>query len=57
MRAAEEALAGKVLNRAIFEKAARLASDGARPLAHNAYKVELLPRTIVRALEMAGEVA
>lgn len=57
LKACEEALAGKPVDRASFEAAARLAMQGARPLSHNHYKVELLPRTIVRALEMAGEVA
>lgn len=57
MRAVERALVGMGLNRVAFETAAHLAVEGARPLSHNGYKVELLPRTIVRALEMAGEVA
>ncbi|MBB3540144.1 MULTISPECIES: xanthine dehydrogenase family protein subunit M [unclassified Rhizobium] len=57
LRACEAALAGNAADRASFEAAAHLATDGARPLSHNHYKVELLPRTIVRALEMAGEVA
>jgi xanthine dehydrogenase YagS FAD-binding subunit len=33
-----------------FEAAAALAAEGARPLAHNGFKVKLLQRTIVRAL-------
>jgi len=57
MRACEEALAGKAAGRASFAAAAQLATEGARPLSHNHYKIGLLPRTIVRALEMAGEVA
>lgn len=57
MRAVEEALAGKPANRASFEAAAGLAIEGVRPLSGNAFKVKLLPATIVRALEMAGEVA
>jgi xanthine dehydrogenase YagS FAD-binding subunit len=57
MRKTEEALAGRPLGRATFETAAALAAEGARPLAHNGYKIELLPRSIVRALEMAGDVA
>lgn len=56
MRACEDALVGQTAGRAAYEAAARLAAQGARPLHHNHYKVELLPRTIVRALEMAGEV-
>ncbi|OAP40516.1 FAD-binding molybdopterin dehydrogenase [Sinorhizobium glycinis] len=57
LRAVEEALIGKAPDRPAFEAAARLAVQDARPLKHNHYKVELLPRTIVRALEMTGEVA
>ncbi|AUX75850.1 FAD binding domain-containing protein [Sinorhizobium fredii] len=57
MRAVEEALAGKPPQRQAFEAAAQLAVREARPLRDNHYKMELLPRTIVRALELAGEVA
>jgi xanthine dehydrogenase YagS FAD-binding subunit len=57
MRASEEALAGKAPGRDAFEAAGHLAAEGTRPLSHNGYKIELLPRTIVRALEMARGVA
>jgi len=57
MRACEELLVGRPPERRTFEEAAEPAAQGARPLQHNHYKVELLRRTIVRALEMAGEVA
>jgi xanthine dehydrogenase YagS FAD-binding subunit len=57
LRQCEEALVGQKPERAAFEKAAQLAMQGVRPLSHNHYKVELLPRTIVRALEMTGESA
>lgn len=57
MRDCEAALVGKAPGRQAFEEAAALSTQGARPLHHNHFKVELLPRTIVRALEMAGEVA
>lgn len=57
MRACEELLVGRPPERKAFEAAAAVAVEGARALQHNHYKVELLPRTIVRALEMAGEVA
>jgi len=57
LRACEQALAGKRTDRTSFEAAAHLATGGAHPLSHNHHKVELLPRTIIRALEMAGEVA
>lgn len=57
MRETEAALVGKAPGRQSFEEAARLSTQGVRPLHHNHFKVELMPRTIVRALEMAGEVA
>jgi xanthine dehydrogenase YagS FAD-binding subunit len=57
MRACEELLVGRPPEREAFETAAEVAVQGARPLQHNRYKVELLPRTIVRALDMAGEIA
>jgi xanthine dehydrogenase YagS FAD-binding subunit len=57
LRDAEQALIGKVPSRQAFEAASSLALAGARPLSGNGFKMELLPRTIVRALEMAGEVA
>jgi xanthine dehydrogenase YagS FAD-binding subunit len=57
LRACEERLAGRAAVRSTFEAAAAVAAEGARPLSHNHYKVELLPRTLVRALEMAGEAA
>ena len=57
LRACEAALIGRPPDRLTFEAAAELAAQGTRPLQHNHYKIELLPRTIVRALELAGEVA
>jgi xanthine dehydrogenase YagS FAD-binding subunit len=45
-----DALVGKPLNQQTFEAAAKLAIEGAQPLRHNAFKVELVQRTIVRAL-------
>jgi xanthine dehydrogenase YagS FAD-binding subunit len=46
----EAALRGKPATEASFTEAAKLAVEGARPLAHNAFKVTLVQRTIVRAL-------
>ena len=57
LRASEDALIGKAPDRQAFEAAAQLALEGARPLSGNHYKLELLPRTIVRALEMAVNAA
>jgi xanthine dehydrogenase YagS FAD-binding subunit len=57
LRACEEALVGRAPERAVFAAAAEHAVQDARPLHHNHYKLDLLPRTIVRALELAGEAA
>jgi xanthine dehydrogenase YagS FAD-binding subunit len=51
------ALIGKPLNQQTFETAAKLATEGARPLRHNAFKVELVQRTLVRALMNLGGLA
>ncbi|MGW4210730.1 FAD binding domain-containing protein [Lentzea sp. NPDC004789] len=50
LRAVEERLKGGVAVERTFADAAESAVDGARPLAHNAFKTSLLKRTIVRAL-------
>jgi xanthine dehydrogenase YagS FAD-binding subunit len=50
LRAVEEALKGGVAMERTFADAAESAVDGARPLAHNAFKPSLLKRSIVRAL-------
>lgn len=57
MRACEAALAGKPASRDAFAEAAARAVEGAEPLSGNRYKIDLLPRTIVRALELTGEAA
>jgi xanthine dehydrogenase YagS FAD-binding subunit len=57
MYAVEAALVGRRAQRATFEIAAQRAIEGARSLSGNHFKVDLLPRTITRALEMAGDVA
>ena len=49
-----DALIGKPLNQQTIEAAGKLAADGAKPLKHNAFKVELVQRTIVRALMNLG---
>jgi xanthine dehydrogenase YagS FAD-binding subunit len=54
-REAESSLAGKALGREAFEVAAEIALSEAQPLLHNAYKVELAKRCIVRALTRAAE--
>jgi len=54
---AEAALKGQRLGEAVFQQAAQAALQQARPLAHNAYKVELAQRSIVRALTRAAHLA
>jgi xanthine dehydrogenase YagS FAD-binding subunit len=52
-----DALIGKPVNQQTFEMAAKLATEGAKPLRYNAYKVELVQRTVVRALMKLGGLA
>ena len=47
---AEQILAGKHLNEAILNKVAEVAFEDALPRSHNAFKVELGKRTLIRAL-------
>lgn len=54
---AEEFLTGKPATAANFEAAAAAEMAGAKPLEHNAYKVELGRRAIVRALQQAVQPA
>jgi xanthine dehydrogenase YagS FAD-binding subunit len=56
-REAEAALAGSPASQDSFQRAAEAAMRDARPLAHNAYKVELGKRAIVRALMRASGLA
>jgi len=54
---AEGALSGQPASEESFRQAAELALRGARPLAHNAYKIELGKRAVVRALMRASRLA
>lgn len=54
---AEAALSGKAASEESFRAAADVALTGAKPLAHNAYKVELAKRAIVRAFMRASKLA
>jgi xanthine dehydrogenase YagS FAD-binding subunit len=54
--AVEAALAGRPATEATYEAAVAGATDGVRPLRHNAYKPELMRRTLVRALLEVEEV-
>jgi xanthine dehydrogenase YagS FAD-binding subunit len=57
LRHVEAALSGQRAGPAVFREAAAHAADGAEPRAQNAFKVELLRRTVARALAMAAESA
>jgi len=50
----EAALAGVSLDRAALRQAAALAAEGAQGRGHNEFKIELMQRAIVRAVETAG---
>ncbi len=54
LRACEAALVGAPADTASFRAAAEHAADGARPLSRNGFKVELLKRVVLRALEEVG---
>ena len=54
---AEGALVGRSASEQTFRQAAELALKDAKPLAHNAYKVELGKRAVVRALMRASGLA
>ncbi|MFG3516815.1 FAD binding domain-containing protein [Streptomyces bobili] len=53
--AVEQALIGERPSDRLWAEAASHASDGARPLQHNRFKVELLERTVERQLRTVGE--
>lgn len=50
----EDALAGASMDTATLRTAAALATQGARGHGHNDFKIELMQRAIVRAVEIAG---
>ena len=54
---AEAMLTGQRADKAAFAKAAARALEGAQPRKHNAFKVELAKRAVVRALSLAAGVA
>jgi len=53
--AAESFLRGKTANEAAFTQAADLILAGAKGLAHNAFKIDLARRVVVRALTQAAQ--
>ncbi|WP_329343748.1 xanthine dehydrogenase family protein subunit M [Streptomyces sp. NBC_00663] len=55
LAAVERALIGERPSDRLWGEAASHAADGARPLQHNRFKVELLKRTVERQLRTVGE--
>ena len=54
---AELVLAGREMSIDLFQAASEKVVAGARPYAHNAFKVELAKQTVIRALSIAGGLA
>lgn len=54
LRDVEKALVGQQSGESAWRSAAARAGEGAQPLTQNAFKVELLKRTVFRALEEVG---
>ncbi|WP_086668923.1 FAD binding domain-containing protein [Lentzea kentuckyensis] len=54
LSAVEQHLVGKRPSNQLWTEAAARAADGAQPLAHNEFKVELLKRTVERQLRVVG---
>ena len=54
LRDVEKALVGQPSGEPAWRRAAARAGEGAQPLTQNAFKVELLKRTVFRALEEVG---
>jgi xanthine dehydrogenase YagS FAD-binding subunit len=52
---AEKFLIGKPANPETFQQAAEIALQGAKPLAHNGFKVELAKRAIKRAIAVSAK--
>lgn len=57
MHAVERALIGQLPRPQVFASAAAAAADGAQPLSHNAFKVDLITRTITRQLGAVAEMS
>ncbi|MBP2490911.1 xanthine dehydrogenase YagS FAD-binding subunit [Rhizobium leguminosarum] len=57
LRAVEDALKGKPIDEATLRTAAAAAVDGAKSSGHNAFKIELTPKVVARALMTVGDIA
>ena len=56
-RAAEDVLRGRRLESKALQRAADAALDGAVPREHNAFKIDLAKRTLMRAITRAGDLS
>lgn len=54
---AEQVLAGRDMSIDLFQTASEKVVAGARPYAHNAFKLELAKQSVIRALSVAGGLA
>jgi xanthine dehydrogenase YagS FAD-binding subunit len=54
---AEQVLVGRQMSIDLFQAASEKVVAGARPYAHNAFKVELAKQSVIRALSVAGGLA
>ncbi|CAN7493791.1 FAD binding domain-containing protein [Rhizobium sp. LjRoot254] len=57
LRTVEDALRGKTLDEATLRTAAAAAVEGAKSSGHNAFKIELTPKVVARALMTVGDIA
>ncbi|WP_324699382.1 xanthine dehydrogenase family protein subunit M [Novosphingobium sp. RL4] len=57
LHAVEATLKGKTLNEATLRAAAAAAVEGATSSGHNAFKIELTPKVVARALMTVGDIA
>jgi xanthine dehydrogenase YagS FAD-binding subunit len=56
-QSAEDELRGKPLSEESLRRAGKAAVEGAHPLAHNGFKIELARRAVERAVRIAGGIA
>jgi xanthine dehydrogenase YagS FAD-binding subunit len=56
-RAVEDVLKGKPLDEATLRSAAAASVEGAKSSGHNAFKIELAPKVVARALMTVGDIA
>lgn len=57
LHAVEASLKGKTLDEATLRAAAAATADGSKSSGHNAFKIDLVPKVVARALMIAGGVA